>query len=42
MLGFHQVVTYGNQARNVEAYAQMYGLAVAHSPERAPELEGGR
>ncbi len=37
VLGFHQVVTLGNHRRTVEAYAQLYGLKVAHSPERAPE-----
>jgi hypothetical protein len=35
--GFHQVVTLGDHRRIVESYAQLYGLKVTHSPERAPE-----
>jgi hypothetical protein len=42
VLGFHQVVVAGDHRRSVEAYAQMYGLGVIHSPERAPEHERGR
>jgi hypothetical protein len=34
VLGFHQVVSLGNHRRAVEAYAQMYGLDIIHSPER--------
>jgi len=42
VLGFHQVVTWGDHRRAVDAYAQMYGLDVIHSPERAPESERGQ
>jgi hypothetical protein len=41
VLGFHQVVVAGDHRRTVESYAQMYGLKIAHSPERAPEHRGG-
>jgi len=30
--GFHQVVFLGNHRRDVEAFCQMYGIGVAHSP----------
>jgi len=30
--GFHQVVFYGNHRRDVEAFCQMYGINVVHSP----------
>lgn len=40
VLGFHQVVTLGDHRRAVEAYAQLFGLDVTHSPERAPESRG--
>jgi hypothetical protein len=36
VLGFHQVVFYGNHRRDVESFCQMYGIKVIHSPERAP------
>lgn len=39
VLGFHQVVFYGDHRREVEAFCQMHGLSVAHSPERAPRRE---
>jgi hypothetical protein len=35
VLGFHQVVTLGTHRRMVEAFCQLYGIAVIHSPERA-------
>lgn len=35
VLGFHQVVFYGNHRRDIEAFCQMYGIEVIHSPERA-------
>jgi hypothetical protein len=35
VLGFHQVVTLGNHRRAVEAFCQLYGIKVIHSPERA-------
>ncbi len=38
VLGFHQVVFYGNHRRDVEAFCQMYGIKVVHSPEHAPEI----
>jgi len=37
VLGFHQVVFYGNHRRDVEAFCQMYGIKVVHSPEHAPK-----
>jgi hypothetical protein len=40
VLGFHQVVTLGDHRRTVQAYAQLFGLEVTHSPERAPENRG--
>ena len=33
VLGFHQVVTLGNHRRVVEAFCQLYGIKVIHSPE---------
>ena len=36
VLGFHQVVCYGNTRREIEAFCQLYGIEVIHSPERAP------
>lgn len=33
VLGFHQVVTLGNHRRIVEAFCQLYGIKVVHSPE---------
>jgi len=35
VLGFHQVVTLGNHRRAVEAFCQLYGIKVVHSPEHA-------
>jgi hypothetical protein len=32
VLGFHQVVFLGNHRREVEAFCQMYGINVVHSP----------
>ena len=32
VLGFHQVVFYGNHRRDVEAFCQLYGIKVVHSP----------
>jgi len=37
VLGFHQVVFYGDHRRDVEAFCQMYGIKAIHSPEHAPE-----
>jgi hypothetical protein len=37
VLGFHQVVFYGNHRRDVEAFCQLYGIKVVHSPEHSPE-----
>jgi hypothetical protein len=37
VLGFHQNVFYGDHRRDVEAFAQMYGIQVIHSPEHPPE-----
>jgi len=37
--GFHQVVSYGDHRRDVEAFCQMYGIRVMNSPERAPQKE---
>ena len=35
VLGFHQVVTLGTHRRIVEAFCQLYGIKVIHSPEHA-------
>jgi len=32
VVGFHQVVSLGNHRREVEAFCQMYGLNITHSP----------
>ena len=37
VMGFHQVVFYGNHRRDLEAFCQMYGIKPLHSPERPPE-----
>jgi len=37
VLGFHQNVFYGDHRRDVEAFCQMYGIQVMHSPEHPPE-----
>jgi hypothetical protein len=37
VLGFHQVVFYGNHRRDLEAFGQMFGIKIVNSPERAPE-----
>jgi len=37
VLGFHQVVFYGNHLRDVEAFCQMYGINVVHSPRAHEE-----
>lgn len=39
VLGFHQVVFYGDHRRDVEAFCQMYGIKVINSPEKAPVRE---
>ncbi|MDQ1256256.1 MAG: hypothetical protein QG656_852 [Candidatus Hydrogenedentes bacterium] len=36
VMGFHQVVFYGNHRRDVEAFCQMYGIKVTNSPKEAP------
>ncbi|MEA3365922.1 MAG: hypothetical protein U9Q79_09820, partial [Candidatus Hydrogenedentes bacterium] len=36
VIGFHQVVFYGDHRRDVEAFCQMNGIKVVNSPERAP------
>ena len=36
VLGFHQVVFYGDHRRDVEAFCQMYGIRVVNSPEKPP------
>jgi hypothetical protein len=36
VLGFHQVVFYGDHRRDVEAFCQMVGVQVINSPEHAP------
>jgi len=35
--GFHQVVFYGNHRRDVEAFCQLYGMNVVHSPRTHEE-----
>jgi hypothetical protein len=39
VLGFHQVVFYGDHRRDVQAFAQMAGIKVIHSPRYVPEVE---
>jgi hypothetical protein len=39
VLGFHQVVFYGDHRRDVEAFCQMFGIRVINSPERSPKRE---
>ena len=41
VLGFHQVIFYGDHRRDVEAFCQMYGIQVVHSPEKAPASQIG-
>jgi len=40
VLGFHQVVFYGDHRRDVEAFCQMFGIRLVNSPERSPKSEG--
>jgi hypothetical protein len=40
VLGFHQVVFYGDHRRDVENFCQMYGIKVINSPERPPSGQG--
>lgn len=35
VLGFHQVVTFGDHRRVVEGFCQLYGIRVVHSPQHA-------
>jgi len=37
VLGFHQVVFYGDHRRDIEAFCQMYGIKAIHSPQQPPE-----
>ncbi len=37
VLGFHQVVFFGNHRRDVEAFCQLYGIDVVHSPRTHEE-----
>ena len=39
VLGFHQVVVLGDHARELEAFCQLYGIEVLHSPEHSPSEE---
>ncbi|HOX57281.1 MAG TPA: hypothetical protein P5205_11600 [Candidatus Paceibacterota bacterium] len=41
VLGFHQVVTLGNHRRVVEAFCQLYGIKVIHSPRNATHGKAG-
>ncbi len=36
--GFHQVVFFGNHRRDVEAFCQLYGINVVHSPRTHEEM----
>ena len=36
VMGFHQVVFYGNCRRDIQAFCQMYGIKVVNSPQYAP------
>jgi hypothetical protein len=40
VLGFHQVVFYGNHRREVEDFCQMVGVKVVGSPEHSPARQG--
>jgi hypothetical protein len=42
VLGFHQVVTLGDHRRIVEAFCQLYGIRVIHSPRYTTHAKGGR
>lgn len=35
VLGFHQVVFYGDHRRDLRAFAQLHGFEIVHSPEQA-------
>jgi L-fucose isomerase-like protein len=37
VMGFHQVVFYGNHRRDVQNFCQMYGIKVVNSPQYAPQ-----
>ena len=37
VLGFHQVVFYGNHRRDIEAFCQLYGVNIVHSPRTHEE-----
>ncbi|MCA9426324.1 MAG: hypothetical protein KC994_14680, partial [Candidatus Omnitrophica bacterium] len=39
VLGFHQVVFYGDRRRDVEAFCQMWNMKVTNSPRFAGEIE---
>jgi hypothetical protein len=41
VMGFHQVVTLGNHRRIVEAFCQLYGIKVVHSPEHPAHAKVG-
>jgi hypothetical protein len=41
VMGFHQVVSLGNHRRMVEAFCQLYGITVVHSPEHATDGKVG-
>ncbi|MCX6621256.1 MAG: hypothetical protein NTY38_09275, partial [Acidobacteria bacterium] len=41
VLGFHQVVFYGDHRRDIGAFCQMYGIKAIHSPEHSPEPSAG-
>jgi len=40
VLGFHQVVFYGNHRRDIEAFCQLYGINVVHSPRAHEQIVG--
>lgn len=40
VLGFHQVVFHGDHRRDLEAFGQLYGIRVVHSPEHRSEELG--
>jgi len=37
VLGFHQVVFYGNHRRDLQNFCQMYGIKVVNSPATPPQ-----
>lgn len=41
VLGFHQVVTLGDHRRTIEAFCQLYGIQIIHSPRYTSHTKAG-